>query len=66
MTLQETFNALIGGLEVVITNKQYLIDNEVKSTLFTVNSIHSDHTITLIDFTGNLFYELCSDDILLF
>lgn len=66
MTSQETFNALLEGLEVVIINKQYLIDNEVKSTLFTVHSVHSDYTVTLVDFIGNLFYELRFEDICLF
>lgn len=38
----------------------------IVSTLFTVHSVHSDYTVTLVDFIGNLFYELRFEDIYLF
>lgn len=65
MTAQEIFNALLSESEVVITNKQYIKDNEIKSTVFNIHSIHSDLTVTVVDFEGNLYYELLFDDVAL-
>ena len=66
MTPQETFNAMQSGYSVMITNKEYLKENDIVNNFFTISCIYSDGIITLVDDEYNIYSELSCEDVILF